>query len=93
MASPASARADVEAFLNDAHRAALSAVGSGDDIVVHDPVPTLLARRADRERGQLTVQSSRRDRLSAFLDVWLPSLRALAVRRVRWAVDVDPLSL
>ncbi|MFO1281300.1 MAG: primosomal protein N' [Burkholderiales bacterium] len=93
LGAEARARADVEAFLNDAHRAALSAVGSGDDIVVHDPVPTLLARRADRERGQLTVQSSRRDRLSAFLDVWLPSLRALAARRVRWAVDVDPLSL
>ena len=42
---------------------------------------------------ELCVQSPRRPELSRFLDAWMPALDALPGRRVRWGVDVDPISL
>ena len=93
LTAEARAREDVDAFLGDAHRAALGAQAPGGGVTVHDPVPSLLARRADQERGQLVVQSVRRADLAAFLDIWLPALRERPHRRVRWAIDVDPATL
>jgi len=53
-------------------------------------VPALLARRAGFERGQMVVQSERRGALHAFLAQWREPLDALAGKRVRLALDVDP---
>jgi primosomal protein N' (replication factor Y) (superfamily II helicase) len=60
-------------------------------VQVFDPVPALLARLAGVERGQLLVQSNSRTHLQRFLADWHGRLAALAERRVRWAIDVDPL--
>ncbi len=84
-------RADVDAALAAAHAAAKSlARGEHGDVVVYAPVPALLARRAGFERGQMVVQSARRAALHAFLAGWRAPLAALAARRVRLALDVDP---
>jgi primosomal protein N' (replication factor Y) (superfamily II helicase) len=75
-------------FLQEAKRLA----GERDAAVqVFDPVPALLARLAGLERGQLLVQSDSRTHLQRFLADWHARLAALAERRVRWAIDVDPL--
>jgi primosomal protein N' (replication factor Y) len=62
-------------------------------VQIYDPVPAPKARIAGRHHAQLLVQARVRKHLQAFLDVWCPSLGALAGRRVRWGVDVDPIEL
>jgi primosomal protein N' (replication factor Y) len=87
----AHARADVDRFLDDAHAFARERVQGGHgDVEVFAPVPALLARRAGYERGQLVVQSERRSALQAFLPQWRDALPAIARKRVRYAIDVDP---
>jgi len=49
-----------------------------------------MARRAGLERAQMVVQSAQRRALHAFLTRWREPLAALAGRRVRLALDVDP---
>jgi primosomal protein N' (replication factor Y) len=44
------------------------------------------------ERGQVLVQSSDRRSLQTFLPLWRTELEQLGERRVRWNIDVDPLS-
>jgi len=60
-------------------------------VTVYDPVPAALPRRAGRERAQLLVQSSSRQRLRDFLSAWHDALARVRVTRARWALDVDPL--
>lgn len=58
------------------------------------PVPAAMAKRAGRYHAQLLVESLERAALHRFLDGWLPQLEPLPqARRVRWALDVDPLEL
>ncbi|MCC6172240.1 MAG: primosomal protein N' [Gammaproteobacteria bacterium] len=58
------------------------------------PAPAAMARRAGRHHAQLLVESVDRAALHRFLDAWLPEVEALPeARRVRWALDVDPLEL
>ncbi len=58
------------------------------------PAPAALARRADRHHAQLLVDATDRTVLHRFLDAWLPQVETLPeARRVRWALDVDPLEL
>jgi primosomal protein N' (replication factor Y) len=59
---------------------------------IYPPVPAGLARRAGMERGQVLVQSKDRRSLQAFLPLWRCELELLSERRVRWGIDVDPLS-
>jgi primosomal protein N' (replication factor Y) len=59
---------------------------------LYPPVPAGLARRAGLERGQVLVQSKDRRSLQAFLPLWRAELEQLGGRRVRWSIDVDPLS-
>ena len=68
--------------------------------MVYPPVPLSIARVADVERMQMLVESASRVALQRFLAAWLPSLHALRGERkaaeqriLRWAVDVDPLSI
>ncbi|KFN49875.1 primosomal protein N' [Arenimonas composti] len=80
----------VDAFLEDAKAAC-----TGHDTVRRNgPMPAPMARRAGRSRGQLLLAADRRPELHAALDAWLPVWRGLrSARRVRWAVDVDPVDL
>jgi primosomal protein N' (replication factor Y) len=58
------------------------------------PVPAAMARRAGRHHAQLLVESSDRSALHRFLEAWLPEVQQLnSARRVRWALDVDPIEL
>jgi len=86
-------RADVDAFLDDAHAAACALVESGcDAVTVYSPVPAVLARRAGLERGQLVVQSVHRAALHRFLTRWREAMAAARTKRVRVALDIDPAS-
>jgi primosomal protein N' (replication factor Y) len=75
------------AFLTDA--AALAATPK--DIEIFDPVPAQMARLKGMERAYLLVQSGSRNKLQKFLGEWRVPLDALPARKVRWALDVDPL--
>ena len=58
------------------------------------PVPASMARRAGRHHAQLLIEHPERGGLHAFLDHWLPEVERLPEsRRVRWALDVDPLDI
>jgi primosomal protein N' (replication factor Y) len=58
------------------------------------PAPAAMAKRAGRYHAQLLVESADRAALHRFLDSWLPQLESLpSVRRVRWALDVDPIEI
>jgi primosomal protein N' (replication factor Y) len=76
-------------FLAAARRAAPKA-----NVRLLGPAPAAMAKRAGRFHAQLLVESADRTALHRFLDRWVPAVEALPeVRRVRWALDVDPLEL
>lgn len=69
-------------------------------VLVYPPVPTTVARVANVERMQMLVESASRATLQKFLALWLPALHGVRKdlnapdqRILRWAVDVDPLSI
>ena len=86
------------AFLQAAAVAA-AALPEAEGVSVYPPVPPPLSRVADVERMQMLLESGSRAVLQRLLAAWLPALHALrkddkAHRAVlRWAVDVDPLSI
>jgi primosomal protein N' (replication factor Y) len=58
------------------------------------PVAASMARRADRYHAQLLIESAERGPLHRFIDDWLPQVESLArARRVRYALDVDPIDI
>jgi primosomal protein N' (replication factor Y) len=58
------------------------------------PVPAAMAKRAGRYHAQLLIESADRSALHRFLDGWISEIEPLpSGRRVRWALDVDPLEL
>jgi primosomal protein N' (replication factor Y) len=78
------------AFLNDARRLA----GQPRNVFLRGPIPAAMAKRAGRYHAQLLIESEDRTALHRFLDAWLPDIEALpSARRVRWALDVDPIEL
>jgi len=77
-------------FLADARRVAVAPA----NVKLLGPVPAAMARRAGRYHAQLLVESPDRAALHRFLDTWLPQIEQLpSARRVRWALDVDPIEL
>ncbi len=65
-------------------------------VSVYAPVPPHVARVAGVERMQLLLESPSRRALQGLLTAWLPALQALRSRHkglLRWAVDVDPLTI
>ncbi|MGH8751667.1 MAG: primosomal protein N' [Burkholderiales bacterium] len=60
-------------------------------VTLYDPVPAAMQRLAGRERGQLLVQCASRKKLQAFLKDWNSTLTEASNKKVRWALDVDPL--
>ena len=76
-----------------AARAAGEALDAGR-VRLLGPAPAALARRADRHHAQLLLESGERASLHRFLQQWVPVIETLpTARRVRWALDVDPLEL
>jgi primosomal protein N' (replication factor Y) len=64
------------------------------DVQLLGPVPASMARRADRYHAQLLIESAERGPLHRFIDDWLPQVERLArTRRVRYALDVDPIDI
>ena len=93
--TPEAARAFLEAAAERRGRRCRGA----DAVTVYPPVPTSVARVADVERMQMLIESPSRAALQRFL-AWLPALHELRrsaqereTRILRWAVDVDPLSI
>jgi primosomal protein N' (replication factor Y) len=87
------------AFLHAAAQLAATLPGA-DAVMLYPPVPLGVARVANVERMQMLVESASRVALQRLLALWLPELHALrrapaegAARILRWAVDVDPLSI
>ncbi len=64
-----------------------------DAVTIYDPVPAGMMRLAGRERAQLLVQSSSRNRLQRFLAAWRATLSEKRAALARWSIDVDPLEL
>ena len=78
------------AFLSQARALAEDARG----VHLLGPVPAAMAKRAGRHHAQLLIESRERGGLHRFLDTWLPRVQSLpSARRVRWALDVDPIEL
>ena len=96
------------AFLQAAAELAATLPGA-DAVMLYPPVPMGVARVADVERMQMLVESASRTALQRLLALWLPALHTLrragsstagteadagtVPRILRWAVDVDPLSI
>ncbi len=87
------------AFL-DAAAAQAQALAESEGVMVYAPVPLDVARVADVERMQMLVESTSRTQLQAMLHAWGPRLDALHLARsdagariLRWAIDVDPLTI
>lgn len=67
-------------------------------LTLYPPVPLTMQRVANVERAHLLIEGTSRPVLQAFLAAWMPLLQPLrqhpaARGLVRWAIDVDPLSI
>jgi primosomal protein N' (replication factor Y) len=93
-----------QAFMAEAGAAAQEALHtieaahavSAGELSLYPAVPAPMARVADLERWQMLVESGSRPVLQNLLRHWSPQLLALREHHravVRWALDVDPLSL
>jgi primosomal protein N' (replication factor Y) len=81
-----------QAFLTAA-RARLAA-GAVAGVSLLGPAPAPMERRAGRYRAHLLLQAPQRGPLQQLLAAALPELDDLKeARRVRWSIDVDPVSL
>jgi len=84
-----------QAFL----QAAIEAVSEwAVGVTLYPAVPTPIQRVANVERAQLMIESPQRPALQRFLTQAQPVWLALAGQHrrsglIRWAVDVDPLSI
>jgi primosomal protein N' (replication factor Y) len=77
-------------FLRDAR----SLLTPPRSILIRGPVPAAMAKRAGRYHAQLLLESADRAALQRFIAAWLPEVEQLkSARRVRWALDVDPIEL
>jgi len=86
----ARAAADALGFL----RAARECAGDRAPVRLLGPVSAAMARRAGRHHAQLLLEHAERRELQRFLDAWLELVERLPEsRRVRWAIDVDPLDI
>jgi len=72
----------------------LLAADSAATVILFDPVPAPMLRRASRYRMQLLAQSPRRRALQEFLRQWVILLeKNRPGRKLRWSLDVDPVTL
>jgi primosomal protein N' (replication factor Y) len=80
--------AEVYGYLNEARAAGIAL---RHEVEILGVVPAALPRRANHMRAQLLVQATSRKSLQQFLRAWQPSLDALATKRLRCSLDIDPL--
>jgi primosomal protein N' (replication factor Y) len=87
-----------QAFLNQAVQAVRHLADELGGITLYPPIPTPVQRVANVERAQLMIEAWQRPALQRLLSqsqaIWLDV--AQKNRRsglIRWAVDVDPLSI
>ncbi len=65
-----------------------------DDVLILGPVPAPMARKAGQFRYQLLLQSAQRKALHKLLDTLILSIESLkSAHKIRWSLDVDPVSL
>jgi len=93
----AKTQAAAQAFLNLAAEQAAT-LPLRDAITIYPAVPLTIQRVAHVERAQMLVECASRAALQRFLASWQPVLHATrstpqARNLVRWAVDVDPLTV
>ena len=82
------------AFLTEARSVGEDLRAAHSAVRLLGPAPAAMAKRAGRYHAQLLVESADRTALHRFLDGWLPALQSVpSVRRVRWALDVDPIDI
>jgi len=72
-------------------RAAAALAPTATQVQVYDPVPALMTRLAGKARAQLLIESRSRGALQKFLSAWIIALQVHKTRKVRWALDVDPM--
>ncbi len=72
-------------------RQAARAVPAREAVIVYDPVPHVITRRAGAERAQLLMQSASRPALQEHLRALSEHLYALHVPGLHWHLDVDPI--
>ena len=94
-----------QAFLNAARKRASSDMahwpGWGqvlEQVMLYPAVPMSMQRVANVERAQMLVESASRHALQSFLAAWQEVLQAsrsdpACKGLIRWAIDVDPLSI
>ncbi|HEY1772059.1 MAG TPA: primosomal protein N' [Gammaproteobacteria bacterium] len=86
------AAAPPTAFLEAARDKLTQRRASG--VALLGPAPAPMERRAGRYRANLLLQASQRAPLQKLLAATLPELSELKqARKVRWSIDVDPVSL
>ena len=88
-----------QGFLNAAAAAAQAQALPGHELVTPYPaVPMTIQRVANVERAQMLVESASRTALQRFLAAWQPVMDATRQQAefkplIRWAIDVDPLTI
>jgi primosomal protein N' (replication factor Y) (superfamily II helicase) len=89
-----------EGFLRAARQLALALLAERppghEGVQFYAPVPPHVAKVAGLERRQMLVESASRAALQGLLSAWTPALPGLRSQHrglVRWAIDVDPLSI
>jgi primosomal protein N' (replication factor Y) len=93
LTATAAALPDALQFLSACRRSAVE-LEHARSVVLYDPVPMPLARLASEMRAQLLVEAAHRAPLHQFLQAWLTQVRAIkAPRKLRWQIDVDPLTI
>jgi primosomal protein N' (replication factor Y) len=93
----AKTQAAAQAFLNLAAAAAAD-LPHREDVTLYPAVPLAIQRVANVERAQLLVEAVSRSALQRFLQTWQSTLLHTrsapeAKGLVRFAVDVDPVSI
>ncbi len=86
-----------QAWLRLAAQSADGLIGH-NHLTVYPPVPMAVQRVANIERAQMLIESPSRPALQAFMAAWQPMLQGLRSHPetrglIRWAIDVDPLTL
>jgi primosomal protein N' (replication factor Y) len=87
--------AQAAAFLEAAAQAMAGRDGA-EAVTVYPPVPPAVARVANVERLQMLLESPSRRALQRLLTAWREPLTALRAEHrgvLRWAIDVDPLTI
>jgi primosomal protein N' (replication factor Y) len=79
-------------FLDDMK--ALAVACDVPEVEVLGPATAPMERRAGRHRAQLLLHAASHGPLQRLLARWIPLVEeAPTARKVRWALDVDPLEL